>query len=79
MTKGRELFIGIILLVVGIWGIYYFSTFGGQGAIKIVEDVNGAQTAQVSPVLIFIEGIWGILVTLIGLVFFALGISELKG
>ena len=79
MTKGRELFIGIILLVVGIWGIYYFSTFGGHGAIKIVEDVNGAQTAQVSPVLIFIEGIWGILVTLIGLVFFALGISELKG
>ena len=77
MAKGRELFIGIILLVVGIWGIYYFSTFGGHGAVKIV-DVGGNPTAQISPVLVVLEGVWGILVTLIGLVFFALGISELK-
>lgn len=68
MNKYLELFLGIVLLVVGIWGIWRFaipvSTFAGTG--------------QVRPVLIFIEGIWGILVALIGLLFLILGISDLK-
>lgn len=79
MAKAWELIIGVILLVIGIWGIYYFSIYNSHGAVRIVMDAAGNPQAQISPVLVLIEGTWGIIVTLIGLIFFALGISELKG
>jgi len=78
MAKGLELILGIIFLVVGIWGIYFFSIYGGHGAVRIVMDAAGNPTAQISPVLVLIEGAWGAIVALIGLVFFALGISDLR-
>jgi len=79
MGKSLELIIGIILLVVGIWGIWFFSTYDGHGAVRIVMNAAGNQVAQISPVLVLLEGIWGMVVALIGLVFFALGISNLRG
>lgn len=79
MAKAWELIIGIILLVVGIWGIYYFSLYGSHGAVRLVTDAAGNQIVQISPVLVLIEGTWGIIVALIGLIFFLLGISELTG
>ncbi len=72
MAKAWELIVGIILLVVGIWGIYFFSTPVQAGAITVI---NGQP--HVRPVLILIEGAWGIIVTLIGLIFLLLGISDL--
>ena len=79
MGSYKELFIGIVLLVLGIWGIYYFSVYSGHQAVRLVTDAAGNQVAQISPVLVLLEGAWGILVALVGLVFFALGISDLKG
>ncbi|MBU2497000.1 MAG: hypothetical protein KJ767_02995 [Nanoarchaeota archaeon] len=79
MAKAWELILGIILLVVGIWGIYYFSVYGGHSAVRLITDAAGNQVVQISPVLVMIEACWGFIVALIGLVFFALGISELRG
>ena len=79
MAKGWELILGIIFLVVGIWGIYFFSAYGAHGAVRMVTDSLGNQIVQISPVLIVLEAVWGIIVTLIGLVLFALGISNLRG
>ncbi len=79
MAKAWELILGIILLVTGIWGIYFFSVYGAHGAVRVVMDAAGNPTAQISPVLVLIEGVWGFVVALIGLVFFALGISDLRG
>ncbi|MEK6852486.1 MAG: hypothetical protein AABX59_01275 [Nanoarchaeota archaeon] len=74
MNKYTELIIGIVLLAIGIWGIYYFSTPVQAGAVVMR---NGQ--AYVRPVLIMIEGLWGIFVAFIGLIFLILGISDMKG
>ena len=73
MNKYLELLIGVILLVVGIWGIYFFSVYAGHGAVQLVDG-----QPVISPVLVLIEGAWGFFVTFLGLIFLMLGISDLS-
>jgi len=78
MNKYTELLIGIILLVVGVWGIYYFSIYAPHAAVKIAESGPNAGKVVISPVLVLLESTWGFVVALVGLVFLILGISDMR-